>query len=187
MEECGRRSIHSVTFLVPLELDCHRKDDVICQSLCDEEEGVEEEHQVNKLQADDVNDDANITHHVIGLPTEPRGQGSPTLADARDRVDPDDASHREPTQHRMPGNSTESCSATSTTERCNADATEGDSIIATPHTSSHTQPTPVELQQASSEESETEVEETSSDRRQPRRAAVRRLELMQKLLEDDLV
>ena len=29
VEECGRRSIHSVTFLVPLELDCHREDDVI--------------------------------------------------------------------------------------------------------------------------------------------------------------
>ena len=165
VEECGRRSIRSVKFLVPLELDCHREDDVIHQSLCDEEEGVEEEHQDNELQADDVNDDADITHHVVGLPTEARGQGSPTLADARDRVDPDDASHRKPTQHRTPGNSTESCSAISTTELRNATAAEGDSIIATPHTSSHTQPTPVELQQASSEESETEVEETSSNRR----------------------
>ena len=160
MEECGRRSIRSVTFLVPLELDCRREDDVICQSLRDEEEGVEEEHQ-DELQADDVNDDANITHHAVGLSTEARGQGSPTLADARDRVDPDDVSHSEPTQHRTPGNSTESCSATSTTERCNAATAEGDSIIATPYTSSHTQPTSVELQQASSEESETEVEETS--------------------------
>ena len=132
VKECGRRSIRSVTFLVPLE-----------------------------LQADDVNDDADITHHAVGLSTEARGQGSPTLADTRDRVDPNDVSHREPTQHRTPGNSTESCSATSTTERCNAAAAEGDSIIATPYTSSHTQPTSVELQQASSEESETEVEETS--------------------------
>ena len=29
VEECGRRSIRSVTFLVPLELDCHQEDDVI--------------------------------------------------------------------------------------------------------------------------------------------------------------
>ena len=150
VEECGRRSIRSVTFLVPLELDCHR-DDVIRQSLRDEEEGEEEEHQDNELQADD----ANITHHVVGLPTEARGQGSPTLAGTRDQVDPDDASHHEPTQHRTLGNSTESCSATSTTERCNAAATEGDNITTSPYTSSHTQPTSVELQQASSEESET--------------------------------
>ena len=29
VEECGRLLIHSVTFLVPLELDCHREDDII--------------------------------------------------------------------------------------------------------------------------------------------------------------
>ena len=29
VEECGRRSIRSVMFLVPLELDCHHEDDVI--------------------------------------------------------------------------------------------------------------------------------------------------------------
>ena len=164
-EECGRRSIH----------------------LRDEEEGEEEEHQDNELQADHVNDNADITHHVVGLSREARGQGSPTLADARDRVDPDDASHHESTQHRMPGNSTESFSATSTTERCNAAAAEGDSIIATPYTSPHTPPTSVELQQASSEESEMEVEEASSNRRQPRRAAIRQWELMQELIDDDMV
>ena len=183
----GGRSICSVTFLVPLELDCHREDDVIRQSLRDEEEGVEEEHQDNELQADDVIKDADITHHAVGLFTEARGQGSPTLADARDRVDPDDVSHLKPTQHRTPGNSTESCSATSTTEWCNAAVAEDDSIIATPYTSSDIQPTSVELQQASSEESEMEVEETSSNRRQPRRAAIRQRELMQELLEDDLL
>ena len=187
MEECGRRSIRSVMFLVPLELDCHREDDVIRQSLRDEEEGEEEEHQDNELQAADVNDDADITHYVVGVPTEARGQGSPTLAHARDRVDPDDASHHKPTQHRTPGNSTKSCSATSPTDRCNAAAAEGDDITTSPYASSHTQPTSVKLQQASSEESETEVEETSSNRRQPRRAAIRQRELMQELIEDDLV
>ena len=33
MEECGRWSIRSVTFLVPLELDCQREDDLIHQCL----------------------------------------------------------------------------------------------------------------------------------------------------------
>ena len=187
VEECGRRSIRSVTFLVPLELDCHREEDVIRQSLCDEEEGAQEEHQDNELQADDINDDADITHHVIDLSTEARGQGSPTLADARDRVDPDDSSHREPTQHRTPGNSTESCSATSTTERCNAAAAEGDSITTSPNASPLSQPTAIESQPASSRESETEVEETSSNRRQPRRTVIRQRALMQELLEDDLI
>ena len=36
VEECGRRSIRSVTFLVPLELDCHREDDIIQQRLHDD-------------------------------------------------------------------------------------------------------------------------------------------------------
>ena len=185
VEECGRRSIRSVTFQVPLELDCHREDDVIRQNLCGKEEGVEEEHQDNELQADDVNDAADITHHVVGLPTEARGQGSPTLADARDRVDPDDVSHREPTQHRTPGNSTESCSATSTTELCNA--AEGDSITTSPNASPLSQPTAIESQPASSGESEAEVKETSSNQRQQRRPAICQWKLIQELLEDDLI
>ena len=36
VEECGRRSIRSVTFQVLLELDCHWEDDVIRQRLCDD-------------------------------------------------------------------------------------------------------------------------------------------------------
>ena len=168
MEECGRRSIRSLTFLVPLELDCHREDDVICQSLRDEEEGEEEEeHQNNELQADDVNDDADIVYRPVGLTLEARGQGSPTIADARERGNPYNESHHEPTPHHTPGSSIESCPYSSTTERCNATAAEGDSITTTPCTSSNTQPTSVELQQSFSEESETEVEETSSDQRQP--------------------
>ena len=187
VEECGRRLICSVTFLVPLELDCHQEDDIIRQSLCNEGEGVEEEHQDKELQADDVNNDDDITHHIVGLSTEARGQGSPILADARDRVDPDDESHRKPTQHRTPGNSTESCSATSTTERCNATAAEGDNITTSPNASPLSQPTAIESQPASSGENETEVEETSSDQRQPRRTALRQRELMHELIEDDLI
>ena len=51
VEECGRRSVHSATFLVPLELDCHWEEDVIRQSLRDrggEEE--EEEYPDNEFQ-----------------------------------------------------------------------------------------------------------------------------------------
>ena len=39
VEECGRRSIRSVMFLVLLELDCHREDDVIRQHFSDDQRG----------------------------------------------------------------------------------------------------------------------------------------------------
>ena len=115
------------------------------------------------------------------------GQGSPTISDARERGNPYDASHHEPIQHHTPGSSVESCPHSSTTEQYIAAAAEGDSITTSPCTSSHTQPMSVELQQSFSEESETEVEETSSDQRQPRRAALRQRELMRYLIEDDLI
>ena len=44
VEECGRRSICSVTILVPLELDCHREDDVIRQRLCDDQRGDDDDN-----------------------------------------------------------------------------------------------------------------------------------------------
>ena len=71
MEECGRRSIRSVMFLVPLELDCHREDDVIRQRLCDDQRGDEED-------IDNVYSPADSTSEAGGL-------GSPTkTADAKD-------------------------------------------------------------------------------------------------------
>ena len=87
VEECGRRSIRSVTFLVPLELDCHQEDDIIRQSLHngEGEEEEEEEHQNNELQVDDVND-TDTAYSPVGSTSEARGQGSPTIADARERT-----------------------------------------------------------------------------------------------------
>ena len=38
VEECGRRTLRPVTFLVSLELDCHRDDDVIRRSPSDDDE-----------------------------------------------------------------------------------------------------------------------------------------------------
>ena len=86
VKECGRRSICSATFLVPLELDCHQEDDVICQRLRneEEEEEEEEEHQDNELRVDDVNTDADTAYSPVGSTSEARGQGSPTIADARE-------------------------------------------------------------------------------------------------------
>ena len=38
VEECGRRTLRPVTFLVPLELDCHHDDDIIRRSPSDDDE-----------------------------------------------------------------------------------------------------------------------------------------------------
>ena len=72
VEECGRRSICSVTFLVPLELDCHQEDDVIRQSLHNGE-GEEEEHQDNELRVDD----ADTAYSPVDSTSEARGQAIP--------------------------------------------------------------------------------------------------------------
>ena len=79
VEECGR-SIRSVTFLVPLELDCHWKDDVIQQRLCDDTSG------------NDVDNNDN-TYSPVDSTSEAGGLGSPTTTvDAEERSIPHDAS-----------------------------------------------------------------------------------------------
>ena len=112
LEECGRTSIHSVTFLVPLELDCHREDDVIRQRLG------------NGQRRDD--DDIDNVYSPVDSTSEAGGLGSPTTAaDAEERSILHDASLLESTSYRTPGSFQASCSTTGTTPRCNI-TTEGD-------------------------------------------------------------
>ena len=152
-EERGRRSIRSVTFLVPLELDCHREDDVIRQCLGDDQRG------------DD--DDIDNVYSPVDSTSEAGDLGSPTTAaDTEERSILHDASLLESTSHRTPGSSQASCSTTGTTPRCNI-TTEGDtgprytpSLLLTPTTA-------VELQHLSSEGSEARAEEPSFEPRQP--------------------
>ena len=139
MEDCGRRSIRSVTFLVPLELDCHREDDVIQQRLRDETSG-------------NGNDDN--TYSPVDSTSEVGGLGSPTTtADTEEWSIPHDASLTESTSHRTPGSSRASCPTIGTTPRCNI-TTEGET--GTPCTPSlPPSPTaPVELQPSASEGSQ---------------------------------
>ena len=111
MEECGRRSLRPVTFLVPLELDCHQDD------------GKIQQHLRNDYDRND-NDD-NLSSSVDSI-SEAGGQGSPTItADAEERSIPHDTSHSESTFHRTLGSSRESSPATGTNTRCNI-TTEGD-------------------------------------------------------------
>ena len=113
VEECGRRSIRSVTFLVPLKLDCHQEDDAIQQRLRDDNNG---------------NDDGNSNSLsiLVDSTSEAGCQGSPTTtADAEERSIPHSATHTEKTSHRTPGSSRESSPTIGTTTRCNI-TTEGD-------------------------------------------------------------
>ena len=59
MEECGRRSLRPVSYVVPLELDCHREDDELRQCL--------RENQGNEKEDDDNNDDAAVTMDVDSI------------------------------------------------------------------------------------------------------------------------
>ena len=69
--ECGRRSLRPVTFLVPLELDCHQDNGKIRQHL-----------------RDDYGNDDNSSRSVDPI-AEAGGQGSPTAtADAEERSIP---------------------------------------------------------------------------------------------------
>ena len=114
VEECGRRSIRSVTFLVPLELDCHQEDDVIRQRLCDDRRGDE--------------DDIENVYSPVNSTSEAGGLGSPTTtADAKELGILHDASLLESTSHHTPGSSQASCSTTGTTPLCNI-TTEGDTV-----------------------------------------------------------
>ena len=154
VEECGRRSIRSVTFLVPLELDCHREDDVIRQCLCDDQRG------------DD--DDIDNIYSPVDSASKAGDLGSPTTtADAEERSILHDASLPESTSHHTSGSSQASYSNTGTTPRCNIN-TEGNT--GSPYTPSLplTPTTTVELQHSSSEGSEVWAEEPSSEPRQPR-------------------
>ena len=173
VEECGRLLIRSVTFLVPLELDCHQEDDVIRQLLCDDQRGDE--------------DNIENIYSPVDSTSEAGGLGSPTTtADAREWSILHNASLLESISHRTPGSSQASCSTTGTTQRCNI-TTKGDTV--SPSSPSLLLPpaTAVELQHSTSDGSEAEAEEPSSKPRQPRRAALRQRKLLQDLIIDDLL
>ena len=174
VEECGRRSTRSVTFLVPLELDCHQDDGKIRQRLRDGNDGN-----------DDDNDD-NSSRSVDSI-SEAGGQGSPTTtADTEEQSIPHGTSHSESTSLHTPGSSRESSPATGTNTRCNI-TTEGDT--GTSHTLS-LPPSPtssVDQQPSTSEGRDEGAGEPVTESRQPQRAALHHRKVMKSLLHDDLL
>ena len=166
VEECGRRSLRPVSFLVPLELDCRREDDEIRQCLSDNNQG---------------NDDDNVTSAVDST-SEAGDQGSPDeTADAQDRSFPHGASSTE-SSHRTSGSSRESGLANGTTSRCNHNAS-------SPNASSPSLPPYllVPMQASRGEERDAGTGEPSTQRQQPRRAAQRQRDLMEKLIQEDQI
>ena len=118
MDECGQRSLSPVTFLVPLELDCHRNDDEKRQLLRDDNDWNDDDNDENSSPVDST--------------SKAGGQGSPTTtADAEGRSIPHGASYLESTLHHASGRSRESSPTIGTTKQCDI-TTEGDA--GTPHT-----------------------------------------------------
>ena len=169
VEECGQRSLRPVSFLVPLELDCHHEDDEIRQCLRDD----------NRRNDDNDN---GVTSAVDSI-FEAGDQGSPNeTADTQERSIPHDESSTESTYHRTSGSSRESGSANGTTSRCNNNAS-------SPNTPSPSLPPylSVPMQASRGEERDAGMGESSTQRRQPRRAAQRQWDLLQKLIQEDQI
>ena len=144
MEECGDRSLRSVTYLVPLELDCHRNDDNDRQRLREGEGG----------------DDDEDNHSLVNL------------AGATGHSFPPDASTSESNLHHTSGSSRESSPTIGTTEQCNV-TTEGDTGTPYTLPSSLSPNLSVLSQTSRGEESEAGVGEPATKARQPRAAAIR--------------
>ena len=173
MEECGRWSLRPVSYLVPLELDCHREDDELCQCL--------RENQRNEEEDDDDIDDAAVTMDVDSI-SKAEDQGSPIVsADAQERSFPLDTSSSGSTLlHLTSGSSQESGLATGTTTGCNT-------YLASPTTTSPSLPpyNLVHTQTSEVEERDAARGEASTSQQQPRRAVLRQQELLKQLLQED--
>ena len=165
VEECGRRTLRPVTFLVALELDCHHDDDVIRQSPSDDNErGNDNDDGVYNDAASTV--DSNSEADVAA-----GAQGGSFL--------PDMPSH-ESTYLHTSGSSQASDLANGTTTGCNTNA------------ASHTTTSPslppynlVHTQTSEGEERDSVRGEASTSQRQPLRAALRQQELLKHLLQED--
>ena len=176
VEKCGRRSLRPVSYLVPLELDCHREDDELRQCL--------RENRRNEDEDDEDKDDDAVTMDV-GSISEAEDQGSLIVsADSQGGTFPLDESSSESTLlHRTSGTSRASSLATGTTTGCNSNNNVANPVTASPSLPPHT----VLTQPLEGEERDAGRGEASTSQRQPRRAALKQRELLDRLLRDDLL
>ena len=168
VEECGRQTLRPVTFLVPLELDCHRDDDVIRRSSSDDDE---------RGNDDDDNDDGiyNDATSTVDLYFE----ADVTAGTQGGSFLPDMPSH-ESTYLHTSGSSRASSLAKGTKRLCNLNAASSTT------TSQSLSPYNSVLAQASQgEERDTGWGEASTSQGQPRRAALKQRELLKHPLQED--
>ena len=158
VEECGHRSLRSVTYLVPLEIDCRHNDDNERQRLHEGEGG-----------------DNDKDNHSLVNPAGATGHSFPP-----------DASTSESNLHHTSGSSRESSPTIGTTEQCNV-TTEGDTGTPYTLPSPLSPNLSVLSQTSRGEESEAGAGEPATETRQLRAAALHQRRLMESLLNDDLL
>ena len=166
-------SLRPVSYLVPLELDCHHDDDELRQCLRDKQRNEKEDNAADAVTLD------------VGPISEAEDQGGPVVSvDAQGGILPPDVSSSGSTfYHRTSGSSRASGLATGTTTGCNFR-----NNVATPSTISPSLPPHTVLTQPlEGEERDAGWGEASTSQRQPRRAALRQRELLGRLLRDDLL
>ena len=168
VEECGKRSLRLVSYLVPLELDCRHDDDAL--RLCPSDPQRNEEDDAEDDEEDDaINDDS--------LLAENQG-GSNVSADAEGQVFLPNASYAESLH--TSGTSRASSLANGTTAGCTSHTN------STPNTISPSLPPATVVTQAQEgEERDAGWGVTPTNTRPQRRAAQRQRALLGRLIKDN--
>ena len=171
VEECGKRSLRPVSYLVPPELDCRHDDDAL--RLCPRDP------QGNEDDADDDEEDDAIATNEDSFHAESQ-RGSNVSADAEGQVFLPDTSYVESAH--TSGSSRASGLANGTTDGCNA------TMNATPTTVPQSlTPTTVVTQTQEGEERDEGWGEATTTTRPQRRAGRQQRALLGCLIRDDLL
>ena len=184
VEECGKRSLCPISYLVPLELDCRHDDDAL-HLRPREREGNEEEDaddneeddaSINEDSITDLNNGSLVSDDTEGqrfFPDVTLEESLPMSADAEGQRFLPDAS-----EHHMSGSSRESGLAIGINDGCNVSATPN--VVPESHT-----PTTVSTQ--AREGVERDEGDAMSTARPQRRAARQQRALLGRLTKDDLL
>ena len=194
VEECGKRSLRPISYLVPLELDCRHDDDAI--RLCPRDP------QGNEEEDDDEEDDASVTNVDSYTDVNPSGssvsvgaegqrflpdvtleESIPTSVSQTDSNVSADAEGQwflpDVSDNRTSGSSRESGLAIGTNDGCNA-------MSATPTTVPQSL-TPTTVATQTQEGEERDGGEAMTTARPQRRAARQQRALLGRLIKDDLL
>ena len=193
VEECGKRSLRPISYLVPLELDCRHDDDAIRLRPCEREGNDEEDADDNEEDDASVNEDS-ITELNNGslvsdgtegqrfLPDVTLEESIPLSVSQYDSIISADADGQrflpDASAHRTSGSSREKGLAIGTNDGCIVSATPN--VVPESHT-----PTPVDTQ--TREGVERDEGDAMTNARPQRRAARQQRALLGRLIEDDLL